>query len=270
MDDTSDSVGILSPRSHMRKQKQRRLATAGLAKMSETNSSHPNSFRDNPMAIAEYLSPAFAKNELRTILDAINLVMRAQNVLALAEAMGVRREPLYRSFGGNIDPHFGRVLALFRALDVQLAVAPGRPSSEISRDPRPQIARLELCGTQPISRSKLAAFKDLRDNPVAIARHLNKAFDSNDLRTILEAINTVMRAQNVMALAKSSGLRREKLYKSFGGFIDPHFSRVIALLAALGVLVQLKALKPSIKSPRPKLGRPPKQVQKGNDVPGGA
>ena len=111
MDDTSDSVGILSPRSHMRKQKQRRLATAGLAKMSETNSSHPNSFRDNPMAIAEYLSPAFAKNELRTILDAINLVMRAQNVLALAEAMGVRREPLYRSFGGNIDPHFGRVLA---------------------------------------------------------------------------------------------------------------------------------------------------------------
>jgi probable addiction module antidote protein len=213
--------------------------------MSETNSSHPNSFRDNPMGIAQYLSPAFAKNELRTILDAINVVMRAQNVLALAQAMGIRREPLYRSFGGNIDPFFGRVLALLRALDVQLTVT-----------------------AWPNPEPKSAAFKGFRDNPVAIARHLNKAFDSNELRTILEAINSVMRAQNVMALAKVSGLGREKLYKSFGGRIDPHFSRVIALLAAFGVQFQLKALKPTKKSPRPKLGRPPKGVQKGNNVVG--
>ena len=215
--------------------------------MSDKSVFDPTSLRDNPMAIAEYLSTAFAKNEFRAILEAINLAMRAQNVLALAEAMGIRREPLYRSFGGNIDPFFGRVLVLFRALDVQLTVTPWGPNS----------------GT------KSASFKEVRNNPAAIARHLNKAFDSNDLRTILEAISTVMRAQNVMALAKSSGLRREKLYKSFGGFIDPHFSRVIALLAALGVQVQLKALKPSIKSPRPKLGRPPKQVQKGNDAQAG-
>src|SRR5215208_1052620 len=215
-------------------------------KMSETKSSHPKSYRDHPSAIAEYLSAAFARNDLRTTLESINVVMRAQNVLALAEAMGIRREPLYRSFGGNIDPFFGRVLALLRALDVQLTVTPWPPNSE----------------------PKSAAFKGFRDNPVAIARHLNKAFDSNERRTILEAINSVMRAQNVMALAKVSGLGREKLYKSFGGRIDPHFSRVIALLAALGVQFQLKALKPTKKSPRPKLGRPPKGVQKGNNVVG--
>ena len=37
----------------------------------------------------------------------------------------------------------------------------------------------------------------------------------------LKAISRVMRAQNVQALAREAGLRRNRLYKTFGGEVDP-------------------------------------------------
>jgi probable addiction module antidote protein len=101
-------------------------------------------------------------------------------------------------------------------------------------------------------------FKDLRDNPVAVAKHLNKAFAKNDLQPVLEAINFAMRAQNVVALAKSTGLRRDRLYKTFGGDVNPQLGRVMALFAGLDVRLTVKPLPPKKKPPRPKLGRPPK------------
>jgi len=48
----------------------------------------PKLFRDNPDAVAAYLSDAFAKNDLTALLEAINLVMRAQNVQAMAREAG--------------------------------------------------------------------------------------------------------------------------------------------------------------------------------------
>src|SRR6266404_5849686 len=45
-----------------------------------------------------------------------------------------------------------------------------------------------------------------RDNPQAIARYLTQAFETNDLSTIMQCINRVMRAQNVQALAREAGL----------------------------------------------------------------
>ena len=100
-------------------------------------------------------------------------------------------------------------------------------------------------------------FKGLRDNPVAIAKHLNKAFATNDLKAILEAINSAMRAQNVLALAEATGLRRDLLYKTFGGHVNPQLGRVMELFAGLDVRLSVKPLQPKKKPPRPKLGRPP-------------
>jgi probable addiction module antidote protein len=98
-----------------------------------------------------------------------------------------------------------------------------------------------------------------RDNPEAIAHYLSDAFDKNDIDTILKAINRVMRAQNVQALARESGLRRDKLYVTFGGETEPYLYRVMALLNALGVGLTVKAKPPRPIPPRPKLGRPRKQ-----------
>jgi probable addiction module antidote protein len=96
-----------------------------------------------------------------------------------------------------------------------------------------------------------------RENPSAIAEYLTDAFDRNDLNAVVLAINSVMRAQNVMALAGATGLRRDHLYRTFGGARDPQLGRVMKLFAGLDVQLVVKPLKPKKKPPRPKLGRPP-------------
>jgi probable addiction module antidote protein len=103
--------------------------------------------------------------------------------------------------------------------------------------------------------------KALRDNPAKIAQYLSEALSTDDLPTILGAFRDVLRAQNVAAFAREAGLRRDRLYKTFGGDIDPDFSRVLKLLEGAGVQFTVKertALKS--KPDRPKLGRPRKRI----------
>lgn len=101
--------------------------------------------------------------------------------------------------------------------------------------------------------------KQFRDNPMAIAKHLTCALATDDLPTILAAIRDVLRAQNVSALSRATGLRRDRLYRTFGGEIDPDFSRILKVLEGLDVQLTVKprkVVKP--KPPLPKLGRPNK------------
>jgi probable addiction module antidote protein len=102
----------------------------------------PNNYRDNPPAIAEYLTEAFEKNDLEDILEAIKVVMKAQNVKALSEAIGTRRDGLYKSFGGSTgglrDPQLSRLLRLFEGLEVQITI---KPLPAQKRPPRPKLGR---------------------------------------------------------------------------------------------------------------------------------
>lgn len=100
--------------------------------------------------------------------------------------------------------------------------------------------------------------KLFRDNPHAVAAYLSEAFEKKDLGTVLEAISAVMRAQNVQAMAREAGLRRELLYKTFNGKTNPTLGRVMALLEGLGVRLTVVPLPPREIPPRPKLGRPKK------------
>jgi probable addiction module antidote protein len=105
----------------------------------------PKKFRDNPSAIAEYLTKAFEKGDLRGILDAIKFVMQAQNVTELAEDTGMRRDGLYKSFGSNKkDPQLSRVLSLFAGLDIRFVV---KALPKRKKPPRPKLGR-------PLSSSK--------------------------------------------------------------------------------------------------------------------
>ncbi len=54
----------------------------------------PEHYRDNPTAIANYLTEVIEKNDLEILVRAIGNVMRAQNVNALSEETGLRRENL--------------------------------------------------------------------------------------------------------------------------------------------------------------------------------
>jgi probable addiction module antidote protein len=90
----------------------------------------------NPTAIANYLTDMFDKNDLSSILDAIKFVMQSQNVKALAETTGMRRDGLYKTFDGRKDPQLSRILKLFEGMDVQIVVKP-LPAKQ--RPPRPAL-----------------------------------------------------------------------------------------------------------------------------------
>ena len=98
--------------------------------------------------------------------------------------------------------------------------------------------------------------ENLRDNPAAIAKYLTEIFEKNELGGILEAIKFALQAQNVKALAESTGLRRDGLYKTFDGRKDPQLSRILRLFEGMDVRILVKPLPASERPPRPKLGRP--------------
>ena len=104
--------------------------------------------------------------------------------------------------------------------------------------------------------SNLRPISDLKNNQFAIADLLTKAFDSNDLGEILAALKTVLRAQNVKALAENGGIRRDGIYRTFDGTADPKLSSILKLLAAMNVQLVVKPLPTKAQPPRPKLGRP--------------
>jgi probable addiction module antidote protein len=100
--------------------------------------------------------------------------------------------------------------------------------------------------------------KMFRDNELAIATYLTHAFANGDFAEVLSAIKTVVRAQNVQALARDADLRRDRLYHTFNGAVDPQLSRLFKLFKALNVRLTVVALDPQERPLRPKLGRPKK------------
>jgi probable addiction module antidote protein len=104
----------------------------------------PNRYRDNPHAIAKYLTEAFEKNDLDGIRDAIKSIMKAQNVKALSEAIGIRRDGLYKTFGGTgglRDPRLSRLLRLFEGLEVRITIEALPAQKRQKWPPRPKLGR---------------------------------------------------------------------------------------------------------------------------------
>jgi probable addiction module antidote protein len=110
----------------------------------------------------------------------------------------------------------------------------------------------------PLDASENPKKTQLRDNDVAIAAYLTEAIKENDIEEVLAALHKVMLAQNVQALAKEAGLRRDKLYTTFGGRVDPQLSRILKMFRALNIRFSVTPLGPCEPSSRPKLGRPRK------------
>jgi len=98
-----------------------------------------------------------------------------------------------------------------------------------------------------------------RDRPDMIASYLTDAFSENDLECATLALNHVLRAQNVQAIAREAGLRRDKLYRPFGGKVDPQLGRLLKLFAALNVRFEVVPMPERPVHARPRLGRPPKK-----------
>lgn len=192
-------------------------------------------FRDNPAAIANYLTEKMKENDFDAARTGLSLVMRAQNVQMLARDAGLRRDALYRTFGGRIDPQLSRVLRLFDALNVQACVVRADPS-EVQSTPS---------WTAP------DAFE-------GFAKRLTQGFASNRFEEAVLALKEAVLSQNVSALAREAGIERRSMYKTFGGAVDPNLSRILKVLAAMQLRLLIVALPHRSGLPRPKLGRPSK------------
>jgi probable addiction module antidote protein len=114
-------------------------------------------FGDNPEAIAICLTESLATNELEPVLKALSQILIGQNVMAIAREAGINRATLYDSFGGETDPHLGRVLAFLGALNVRLVAVPGPPRPPRPTPPRPKLPRRRI-------------YRDPRKNRIALNR----------------------------------------------------------------------------------------------------
>jgi len=96
-------------------------------------------------------------------------------------------------------------------------------------------------------KKKKSTSNRFRDNPDAIAKHLNQVLASRDGGLVVKAIGQAIRAQGMARFSKRTGMQRSNLYRSFRGEIGPKFETVLDVLSALDLDLIVKP------SPRIKL-----------------
>lgn len=84
----------------------------------------PAEYLASPEAIAEFMSDALETGDAGYIAKAMGVVARARGMTELARETGLSREQLYRSFSENGNPTLKTMLAVMKALGVDMAVRP--------------------------------------------------------------------------------------------------------------------------------------------------
>jgi probable addiction module antidote protein len=92
-------------------------------------------------------------------------------------------------------------------------------------------------------RSKLKEFdaSAYLDNEEVIAEFLTAALEDGDPEVFLSAIGQVAKARGMSAIAESTGLGRESLYKAFAPGAKPRYETVQKVLHSLGVKIHVTA-----------------------------
>jgi probable addiction module antidote protein len=79
------------------------------------------------------------------------------------------------------------------------------------------------------------------DNEEVIAEYLTAALEDTNPEVFLAAIGHVAKARGMSAIAKSSGLGRESLYKALAPGAKPRYDTVLKVLHSLGVKLTVTA-----------------------------
>jgi len=77
------------------------------------------------------------------------------------------------------------------------------------------------------------------DNEELVAEYLTAALEDANPEVFLLAIGDVAKARGMTAVAGSTGLGRESLYKAFAPGAKPRYETVIKVLQGLGVRLQV-------------------------------
>ena len=84
----------------------------------------PAEYLTNPEPIAEFMSDALETGDTSYIAKAMGVVARAKGMSELARETGLSREQLYRSFSEHGNPTLKTLLAVMKALGVDMTVRP--------------------------------------------------------------------------------------------------------------------------------------------------
>ena len=76
---------------------------------------------------------------------------------------------------------------------------------------------------------------DYLDNEETIAEYLTAALEDGNPDVFLSAIADVAKARGMSAIAQSSGLGRESLYKALAPGAKPRYDTILKVLNSLGV-----------------------------------
>mgnify|MGYP001246016849 CR=1 FL=1 len=79
------------------------------------------------------------------------------------------------------------------------------------------------------------------DNDEIVAEYLTAALEDGNPDVFLAAVGNVAKARSMSAIAESSGLGRESLYKAFAPGAEPRYDTVLKVLQSLGVKLNVTA-----------------------------
>jgi probable addiction module antidote protein len=79
------------------------------------------------------------------------------------------------------------------------------------------------------------------DNEELIAEYLTAALEDENPDVFLTAVGNVAKAKGMSAIAESTGLGRESLYKAMTPGAKPRYDTVLKVLHSLGVKVTVSA-----------------------------
>ena len=82
---------------------------------------------------------------------------------------------------------------------------------------------------------------DMLNTDQEIADFLTEAYLDDDPAVFVLALGDVVKKKGVATMARDTGLRRESLYKTFNGKVQPKWDTVHRLLKALGVRLAVAA-----------------------------
>ncbi len=82
---------------------------------------------------------------------------------------------------------------------------------------------------------------DYLDSDEMIAEYLTAALEDENPDVFLAAIGDVAKARGMSAVAQSSGLGRESLYKALAPGAKPRYDTIIKVLRSLGVKLTVAA-----------------------------
>jgi len=79
------------------------------------------------------------------------------------------------------------------------------------------------------------------DNEEVIAEYLSAALEDENPDVFLTAVGNVAKARGMAAIAESTGLGRESLYKAMAPGAKPRYDTILKVLHSLGVKLVVSA-----------------------------